>query len=267
MILGVVLYIVTGAVTGLLAGLLGVGGGIVVVPSLAYIYRYLDMPSFAIMHMAVSTSLAAMIFTTAVAVILQHRRGNIVWSTFYRLAPGIVLGTVFGAYIASSLPTHLLKLLFGAFMVLIAARMLFKLLFPKPEEIEPAPPALIVQLITGLFIGLISGMLGIGGGAITVPVLLYFGLSPHKSAATSSICAFLLSIVGTISFIITGWSLTGLPAGSTGYVYWPAALSIALASILFVPLGAKLARKLSGDALKRIFSIFLLLVGLDMLIR
>ncbi len=260
----IVLFLITGSVTGLLAGLLGVGGGVVVVPSLAYIFNYMGMPHNAIMHMAASTSLAAMIFTTLMAVIAQQKRKMINWAVFRTLAPAIVIGTILGTSIASLLPSHVLKIIFGLFMFFIAVRMLLQK--KQSEEMTRPLPHLYIQYGAGFAVGALSGMLGIGGGALTIPILLQFGLPAHQSAATSSACALLLSVIGTLSFMILGWYEP--PAtGVASYVNWTAAILIAITSMIFVPLGTRLAGRLSGHHLKQVFAVFLLLVGLDMLLR
>lgn len=259
------LFLITGAVTGLLAGLLGVGGGVIVVPSLAYIFSYMHLPKNLIMTMAASTSLAAMMFTTFVAVITQHKRKMINWTIFRAFAPAIVIGTIMGACIASALPAQALKMLFGTFILFIAIHLLLQ---KKPlEDMNKPLPARIIQYSAGFLIGTLSGLLGIGGGALTVPILLQFGLSTHQATGTSSACAFLLSIVGTISFIILGWHIHSATTGVMGYVDWTAALAIAITSMAFVPLGTLLGMRLSSQRLKQVFAVFMLLMGMDMLVR
>lgn len=257
------LYILVGAVTGLLAGLFGIGGGVIIVPGLVYTFNHVGIDQLVLMHMAESTSLAVIILTTLVAVLAQHRKGNILWNVFYRLVPGIVLGSVMGSLIASVLSSHVLRIIFGFFVIVTAIRMLIP---TQLKELHEHPHKWPIQLGAGLAIGGLSGMLGIGGGVFTVPVLLYFGLPVHNATATSSACALLLGCVGTIAFMVTGWGISGLPVGSTGYVYWPAVLGVAFASMIFVPLGIKFAQHLSSAMLKRIFAVILILVGIDMLL-
>lgn len=249
---------------GVFAGLLGIGGGIIIVPSLAYVLVHTGIPETLIMHMAESTALAAITFSTFTAVLVQHRKKAIRWDIFRSLAIGIVIGAMLGAASASLLPNDVLKILFGIFISLVAIHMFFT----KKESVTDSfrHPHLWIKIIAGFLVGVFSGMLGIGGGIFVVPILLRFGLSAHTAAATSSACALLLSIVGTVSFIATGWNVAGLPSAATGYVYWPAVLGIGLASVISVPLGAKLADVLSGKALIRFFAVFLFLVGVLMLL-
>jgi hypothetical protein len=258
----IIFYLLTGAGAGILAGLLGIGGGAIVVPALAWIFAQETIPTNAIMHVATSTSLAAMIFTTLVATITQQRKKAIQWHLVKQLAIGIIVGTISGVYLANYLSGHVLKLLFGVFMLVVASKLFIG---KKATEKKLIDPNIYFQFLAGFFVGGLSGLLGIGGGVFMVPILLGFGLTTHQATGTSSICALLLSIIGTIGFIISGWHLHILPPGvSTGYIYWPAALSVAVASILFVPLGTKLAYTISTTALKRIFAIFLFLTGCGM---
>jgi len=264
--LGIAFYIGLGVLAGFLAGLLGIGGGVIIVPGLAYVFSLVGMPANAVMHMATSTSLAAIVFTTLTAVVTQHLKRAIVWSVFWQLAPGIITGTLLGTLLANALSNHLLRLLFGIFVGLTALHLLF---FSHSKTITEYQHPLNrwLVIVGGVIIGGCSGLLGVGGGVFAVPILLRLRLTIHQAAATSSACAFLLSLVGTLSYMITGWHLTGLPLGSTGYVYWPAVLAIALSSIPLVPLGTKLAQHLSADVLIRVFAIFLLLITVDMLVR
>ena len=257
-------YSLLGALAGFLAGLLGVGGGVIIVPGLANAFPAFGMPKEAIMHMAASTSLASVFFTAISAVIIQHRNRAINWSLFQQIAPGIIIGTVMGAIIANHLSTYLLAKCFGGFMFFVA----FRILFTKPPAvIHQAELKNITKIGIGCVIGFVSGLIGIGGGAVSIPIFLRLGLTPHQAGATSSACVLLLAFVGVISFTITGWHSTGLPPGSTGYIYWPAVIIIAISSMIAVPFGTKLGKKISGKLLKRLFAIFLLLVACDMLVQ
>lgn len=259
------LYALIGILAGFLAGLLGIGGGVIIIPGLASIFAYQDIPANVIMHMAASTSLTTVIFSSAVAVISQHRSQQVDWNLFGQLAFGIVIGTASGAITANALSSHVLKIIFALFIFFIAIKML---LAKKAVTTEKFQLGKIGQIITGIIIGFASGVLGIGGGVISIPIFLRLGLTPHTAAGTSSACVLLLAIVGAISFILIGAHQTAyLPAGSTGYIYWPAVICIAAASMIFVPVGTKFARKLPGTTLKKVFAIFLLLVAIEMLLR
>jgi uncharacterized membrane protein YfcA len=254
--LGIFLYILTGAVAGFMAGLFGVGGGIIIVPMLAYLFPSMKVSSAIVMHLAAGTSLAAITFILLIAIIKQLKDKLIIWSVLRELAPGIVLGAIAGSCITSYLPVHTLKILFGLFMWMVAVHMLW------PDQQHDHPPATrVMKMAAGWLIGGMSGLLGIGGGVFAVPILLRFGLSIRHATVTSLVCAFLPSVIGACCFILLGWHKNGLPTGSSGYVYWPAAISIALASIIFVSYGARLAQRLSSVMLKRIFAGYLVLTG------
>lgn len=261
----IALYLLIGTFAGFLAGLLGIGGGVIIVPALANIFAYIHIPPETIMHMAASTSLTTVIFSSAIAVISQHRNHTINWPLFRQLAIGITLGTVSGAISANLLPGQTLKMLFAIFMLFISIKLLLN---PKTTTNKKLELGKISQTVIGMLIGFLSGLLGIGGGVISIPIFLRLGMTPHTAAGTSSACVLLLAIVGAISFMLTGAPHDEyLPAGSTGYIYWPAVICIAAASMVFVPLGTKLARKLPGHILKKVFAGFLLLVAVEMLVK
>lgn len=264
--IGISLYIFLGIIAGLLAGLLGLGGGVLIVPGLALIFNFLGIPPEKIMHMATSTSLASIIFTTLTAAIIQHRRGNIDWYVVWHLLPGIFLGVIGGTSLANALPNSALRIFFGIFLGIIAFHLLFKRK-KSTEETEKPKPSQWLQLIAGVITGLLGGILGIGGGIFVIPVLLHLGLDVRRAMATSAVCAFSLSVIGTLNFMIMSWKTPSLMPGTTGYIFWPAAIIIAFTGIFFVPMGNKLANYLSTKALERVFAVFLLLIALDMLVR
>jgi uncharacterized protein len=261
-ILLIVEYILVGALAGLLAGLLGVGGGIIIIPALVFIFStQTSIPSEALMLYVVGTSLASIIATTIFSLSIQHRRGFVSWAMFLKLLPGIVIGTVLGILLANFLDTHVLKALFGVFMILMAAQTFFRFKQSRHEEL----PGRLNCGIASIFIGLSSGLLGIGGGALTVPYLTYFKISIRQAMAASTACGIVIAVTGMVGYIITGLHQVGAPAWSSGYVYWPAVLAIGLLSPFFVMLGAKLSQRLPVEILRRIFAIFIFIVGLQML--
>lgn len=258
------LYLSLGAITGFLAGLLGIGGGVISVPGLVYAFSFLAIPQVILMHLAEGSSIAAIALTMIVAVLTHHKNKMIDWIIVKQLAPGIVVGCILGVFIAAFLPTKALKVIFGIFVLVIAVQLLWS---HKREKSVSPPPSLLIQKASGIFVGLLSGLLGIGGGVVAVPLLLRFGLPIHQASATSTTCALLASLIGTISFSMAGWYVAGLPSGATGYVYWPAALCVGIAGIVFVRFGTRLAKRLSGTVLKRLFALLLLIIGVDMLVR
>jgi uncharacterized membrane protein YfcA len=257
-------YILIGLLAGFLAGLLGIGGGTILVPGLLAIFSHAHIPGQLQMHMAISTALTSIIFTSLIAVYHQQRSFSINWLLFRQLVPGMIVGIVMGASLTLLLSTQTLKLLFSLFLFLVA----FKLLFHKSQVIKKEVVVLtnLKKWLIGFFIGITSGMLGLSGGAIAVPVFLRLGLSTHHAIATSSACVLLLAIMGAIVFTLTGLHANNLPSGSVGFVYWPAVLGISIGSVLVVPLGTRLAKRTSGNILRRFFALFLFVLGISLLI-
>ncbi|WP_455207772.1 sulfite exporter TauE/SafE family protein [Kaarinaea lacus] len=256
------LYLVVGVIAGLCAGLFGVGGGLIVVPALAYVFSYLNIVSASLMQLAVGTSLAVIIVTSISSVLAHHKHGAVQWLLFLRMAPFIVFGSLLGAYFASRVPSDYLKLIFGFVEVIIALQMYFEF---RPE------PARILPGVVGLGavssgIGFISAVVGIGGGTMMVPFLTWCNVNIHKAVATSAACGMPIAVAGSLGFMLLVPAAADLPERSIGFVYWPALLSIAFASMLAAPVGARLAHRLSTHKLRRVFALFLLFIGLLMLL-
>lgn len=258
---GLLLYLLLGMFAGTVAGLLGVGGGLIIVPVLAFVFSQQSMSAAIIIHMAVGTSLASIVMTSISSVYAHHKHGAVILPVFVQLAPGIVVGAFIGAAVADVLPAELLKNIFGVFELLVATQML---LAAKPAAHRKLPGQVGMSL-AGVLIGKVSAIVGIGGGTMTVPYLVWCNVPVHKAVATSSACGLPIAIAGAAGFIVMGWNETGLPTGSSGYVYWPAWLGIVAASVLFAPLGARLAHTLPVNTLKRVFALLLVFLGVRML--
>ena len=256
-----ILYIVLGAVAGILAGLLGIGGGLVIVPMLNIAFELQNFPEVHIQHIALGTSMATIIFTSLSSMYAHHRRGAINYPAFWRLAPGIVLGTYLGAMLASALPTGFLKAFFGFFLYYVAVQMLLNIK-PKPQR---ELPGVVGTSAAGTGIGIFSALVGIGGGTLTVPFLSWCNQTMHVCIATAAAVGLPIALAGTTGYVIGGWNVDGIPGPHIGYVYIPAFLGIIAMSVLTAPLGAKLAHSLPVDKLKRIFAVLLILVGSRML--
>jgi uncharacterized membrane protein YfcA len=256
-----IIYLLFGAFAGLTAGLLGVGGGLIIVPVLAWIFNSYGFSQNIIMHLAVGTSLATIIFTSISSIIAHHKHQAVLWQIVYKLTPGIIAGAWAGAAIADFLPTRSMKIFFGLFELFVALQMTLNIK-PKPHRQLPATPAMG---LAGGIIGSISSIIGIGGGTLTVPFLVWCNITMHKAVATSAACGLPIAIAGTIGYVIAGLNENNLPTNSTGYIYWPALLGITTTSILFAPLGAKLAHKLPVNKLKHIFAILLFTLAFKML--
>lgn len=254
--------LVVGAAAGVLAGLLGVGGGLIIVPALVVALGATQFPPEHLMHAAVSTSLATIIFTSLSSAAAHRRRGAILWREAAWMTPGIVAGAAAGAAAAAYLDTGTLRAVFGVFECLVAAQML-RAAEPQVQFAVPQPAALVAA---GTVIGGLSTILGIGGGVLTVPFLNRVGADMRRAVATSSVCGVPIAIAGTTAMIVAGAGTPDLPAGATGFVYWPAALPIALTSVLLAPLGARLTHALPVVLLRRLFAGVLIVIGVRMLL-
>lgn len=257
-----VIYLALGAGAGVLAGLLGVGGGLVIVPVLAWAFLGLGMAPGVVMHLAVGTSLATIVFTSISSVRAHHRRGAVRWPQVRALTPGIILGAWIGAYVADLLPTAALRTVFGLFELTVAAQMAFALL----PEAHRALPARLGMTTAGGVIGGVSAIVGIGGGTLTVPFLLWCGVAMRQAVATSAACGLPIALAGAAAFVVTGWGNAALPDLALGYLYLPALIGVAATSVLFAPLGAYLAHTLPTTTLKRFFALFLAVLGMKMLL-
>ena len=258
----IVIYALTGVFAGLIGGMLGLGGGIIIVPVLHYVFIQQGFPTSLLMQLAVTTSLATIIITSMSATYTHHRKGAVSWPTVFRFAPGILIGATVGAILADSLSSNTLRIAFGVFETLVAIQIGFEI---KPRA-QTALPGTTGLIGSGVGIGLLSTLLGIGGGTLTVPFLLWCNVNIRNAVAISSACGFPIAIAGTTALIIAGWNNQDVPANSLGYLYWPAALIIIAMTVFFAPMGARLAHYLPISTLKRVFAVVLLIVGIRMLI-
>ena len=255
------LYAGLGVFAGVIAGFLGVGGGLIIVPVLVTIFQGKGFDENVLVHIAVGTSLATIVITSVSSVYAHHRRGAVLWSVFRIITPGIIAGALLGAVVADFLPGARLRIVFGVFELIVAGYMAWDFI-PAPHRNLPGQ---FVFNITGVLIGMVSSVIGIGGGTMTVPFLTWCNVSIRNAVATSSACGLPIAIAGATGFIITGWSEAALPEWSTGYIYWPAFLGVVIASVVFAPVGARLTHALPVSITKRFFSLFLAFLGIRML--
>ena len=258
----VLLYLALGAFAGVMAGLLGVGGGLIIVPVLAWIFHGRLINDAIVMHLAIGTSLATIVVTSLSSVRAHHRHGAVLWPAVWQLTPGIVIGAWVGAAIAHTLPSAALSKIFAVFVLMVSAQMAFG---AKPAPHRELPGTTGMTLAGGV-IGVVSAIVGIGGGSLTVPFLNWCNISIRQAVATSAACGLPIALAGTLGFIVTGLNTPDRPAWSLGYVYGPALISVAIVSMLTAPLGAKLAHTLPTDLLKKVFAIFLAVIGARMLL-
>lgn len=258
------IYLALGAVAGILAGLLGVGGGLVLVAALAWLLPYQGFAADAVMHVALATSLASIILTGLASARAHHRRGSVGWGMVAWLLPGLLLGAWGGVYLAVALAGDTLRWLVASYCYLAAAQLAFARAQPlRTHDDDPHDAGLA---LAGLGIGALSAVVGIGGGSMTVPLLIWRGVAAVRAVGTSSACGVAIAVASAAGYALHT-PQAALPAGSVGFVFVPAALAIALASVSVAPLGVRLAHWLSGHALKRVFAVFLLLVGSSLWLR
>ncbi len=257
-------YLFIGAFSGLLAGTLGIGGGVIIVPALAATFvHYAVMPPEYVMQMAIGTSLAALVVTLLVSLRVHMLRGAVQWHIVRQLLPGLLVGILAGAMLAQHLPSVYLRVFFSLFLFYIAIHLLRHRAVSSDSQTHQLPSRSTLALSAGA-IGLLSGILGIGGGVMMIPFLLRCQLSLREATGSSVACGVCISVFAAVSFMVLGSSSASHLAWSTGFVYWPAFLGIAVTSMIFAPLGAAIAYRLPTSVLKRVLAIFLLLVAMDM---
>ncbi|VAW99674.1 Uncharacterized UPF0721 integral membrane protein [hydrothermal vent metagenome] len=259
----ILIYIIIGAIAGVIAGMLGVGGGLVIVPVLTIIFVQNGFDNNIIVHLAIGTSLATIVFTSLSSTRAHHAHGAIQWPVVKQLLPGIIVGAISGALLANYFATDILKTIFVIFELSVAIQMAFQL-SPSAHQRLPSASRL---LGVGTVIGGISSVIGIGGGTLTVPFLLWCRVSMRYAIATSSACGIPIAIAGSLGFLFVGLNNTNLPEYATGYIYWPAFFGIVIASMATAPFGAKLAHNLPVKVLRKIFSLFLLFLAIKMFLQ
>jgi len=254
------LYLALGALAGLLAGLLGVGGGIVVVPMLTFVFAAQQLPSPLILHLALGASLASIAFTSISSLRAHHDRGAVDWQVFRRVTPGILIGTLLGSWLAAQLSTRFLKAFFVFFLFYVALQMLLGVK-PRPTRQLPGVGGMFG---VGSVIGGVSSLVGIGGGSMSVPFLVWCNVSLHDAIGTSAAIGFPIAVAGAVGYVANGLAIKTLPPHSLGFVYLPALVGIAAVSVLTAPFGARLAHRLPVAHLKRFFALLLMVMGTKM---
>lgn len=255
------LYVVLGAFAGILAGLLGIGGGLVIVPMLTFAFTWQGIPHEHILHLALGTSLTTIIFTSISSFRAHNKRGAVRWDVFWRITPGIILGTFLGAWVASLLPTNVLKGFFGVFLLYVSFQMITGKK-PNPSRQIPGKAGIFA---VGNGIGMVSALVGIGGGTLSVPFLVWCNVVMQTAIGTASAIGLPIALSGSLGFLINGLGVAGRPEGTIGYIYLPALIGIVSMSVFTAPLGAKLAHTLPVPTLKKVFAVLLFVVGIRML--
>ncbi len=254
-------FLLLGAAVGFFAGLLGVGGGGIMVPILTSLFISLDFVQSQQVHMALGTSMAAIIVTAFASARSHQKHQAIVWPAVKALSPGIVLGTLGASFIAASVPSLPLAIFFSLFMAFVALQLILNI---KPKPTRQLPGNLPLAGV-GFAIGGISALVAIGGGSLTVPFLTWCNLKVQQAIGTSAAVGLPIAVSGTVGYVISGWHVADLPPWSLGYVYLPAVALISVVSFFTAPLGVKLAHRLPVSVLKKIFALLIMLLSAKML--
>jgi len=259
--ISVLIYLGIGALGGTLAGLLGLGGGLIVVPLLAIHFATLGFPPDILMHIAVGSSLAAMITTTSFSTWTHVQHNMDIWPIYKLMAGGVILGSLMGSLVADFVHSVVLSVAFGGFAILFSLQSFF--VDWKERRGEPRSG---VTSGCSVLIGMVSALLGIGAGTVGLPFLTsYQKVTMHRAVAIAAALSLTVSVFGTFSYLITGLNEAELPDWTTGFLYWPAILGVSLGSPLFAWGSAKVAHKLPVVVLRRIFSAVLMIIGVRML--
>ena len=265
MVVALLLFLALGAVAGVLAGLLGVGGGLVLVAALAWLLPQFGVAHEAAMHAALATSLASIVLTATASARAHHRRGSVLWPTVRWMVPGLLLGGWLGSALAVRIDGDALRWIVAGYCVLAAAQLTFGGTRAGAHGAAAPVPRGAPMTAAGIGIGAVSAVVGIGGGSMTVPLLVWRGVVPVRAVGTSSACGVAIGIASAIGYALHT-PHGALPQFAVGYVYLPAAVGVAAASVFAAPFGTRLAHRLDGGSLKRVFAAFLLLVATSLLL-
>ena len=256
-------FAVIGIVAGYFAGFLGVGGGFILVPAMTFLFLHASESGVSqdlAVHTAIATSLATMLVTSLSSIAAHHRKGAVQWPLVRLMTPGLMIGAVLGAAVASQLPGEVLVKVFAVFALASGLQLM---LARQPAGDRPmSGPAVIRAVSAG--IGAISSIVGIGGGSLTVPWLLWHRVRAQVAVGTSAACGFPIAVAGAFAYVLLG-RMSGEATSNSGYVHLPAFLGIALTSVLFAPLGVASVHRLHPQLVRRVFGGFLIIVGLRML--
>lgn len=256
-----------GSVVGFLAGLLGIGGGLILVPALSSLLLHFEVfPLEQVVIAAIATSLASILFTSTSSAIAHHKNGNVPWDLAPWIMTGVALGALISGFMAALLPENIVRLVFAVCAVLIAFKMLYSSTKSDSSTERQLPSKGVLTIFTTITGGL-SAMIGIGGGALLVPLLTFFSLDMKKAIGCASACGIVIALFGSIGYISSGSTLFSLEDGFAGFVYLPALLGIVCTSWFTAPLGAKSTQYLPVSTIKKIFAALLLVMAANMTIN
>lgn len=256
-------YLALGAVVGWLGGLFGIGGGLILVPVLLFSFEAQHFHDANLLHLALGTSMATILFTSLASLRKHHQHGAVNWQFVRRVTPGILLGTALGALFTASVPATYLAIFFALFVYFAAAQILLDV---RPHPSRQLPGRAGITLF-GALTGWLSSLVSIGGGTFIVPFLVWCNLSIRQAIGTSAAVGFPVALGGSIGYIATGWDIAALPAPHLGYIYLPALLWVAFASMLTAPLGAMAAHRMNVGLLRKLFAVLLMVIATKMMLK
>ena len=257
----ILVFLLVGIFAGTLAGMFGIGGGVIIVPALIAIFSYLEFHENIIVHLAIGTSLASIFFTGLASAYSHNNKKGIIWEAFYPLAIGIFVGAIGGAIIANNISGNTLRSIVGIFLLILAIQLIINRKLKEYKNNE----YYLLSILSGSGIGAASAIVGIGGGSFSVPYLRTFGYEMKLCIGTSAACGVPIALFGSLGYLFTGFDKINLPEMSIGYIYIPAVLGIAVTSILSANIGVRITHALSDMTLKILFSVFLMVGALYML--
>ncbi|WP_043688888.1 sulfite exporter TauE/SafE family protein [Luteimonas huabeiensis] len=263
MIEGAWMFPLVGAFAGLLAGLLGIGGGLALIAVLVWLLPAHGIAPDTAMHVALASTMASIVVTTAASAWAHHRRGGVLWPTVAWMVPGLLLGAWLGTFLAVHLDGGVLRMAVAAYCFASALQLgLGRARTALGADAVPRGPGLA---LAGAGIGAVSSLVGIGGGSMTVPLLVWRGVVPVRAVGTSAAVGIFVAIAAAAGFA-THAPPDAVPPYSIGYVYLPATLGVAATAVFTAPLGTRLAHAISATALRRAFAVFMLVVGTSLLL-
>ena len=257
----ILVFLLVGIFAGTLAGMFGIGGGVIIVPALIAIFSYLEFDENIIAHLAIGTSLASIFFTGLASAYSHNSKKGIIWKAFYPLAIGIFMGAIAGAVIADNISGNTLRSIVGIFLLVLAIQLIINHELKEYKNNENY----LLSILSGSGIGAASAIVGIGGGSFSVPYLRTFGYEMKLCIGTSAACGVPIALFGSLGYLFTGFNKINLPEMSIGYIYVPAVLGIAVTSVFSANIGVRITHMLSDTTLKILFSVFLMVGALYML--
>lgn len=256
-------YLALGALVGLFSGMFGIGGGTVLVPVLLMLFKMQDFPAPYVLHLALGTSMATILVTSLASMRKHHQHGAVNWAVVRSITPGILFGTALGALCAASVSPRALGIFFAVFVYFASIQVMFEL---RPRASRQLP-GMMGMTLTGTFTGWISSLVSIGGGTVVVPFLIWCNVPIRNAIGTSAAVGFPVAVGGTVGYIITGLGAQMLPFPNMGFVYLPALLWVALASVVTAPLGAIAAHRMKIGLLRKLFAVLMLVLATHLLIK